>query len=131
MYELTAVTKEENFAPLKEVLARSGVKILSEEAPKKIHMFYPVKKERYGFLGVFKFESAPEALGRLSADLNLKGEVLRFVIVKPKKVKIRENESPTRSTAPRDFLKAPIVKKPAEAALTNEELEKKIEEILK
>ncbi len=131
MYELTAVTKEENFAPLKEVLARGGAKILSEEAPKKIHLFYPVKSERYGFLGVFKFESAPEALERLSADLNLKGEVLRFVIVKPKKAEIRESEKPVRSVAPRDFSKAPVVKKSVEAALTNEELEKKIEEILK
>lgn len=130
MYELTAITKEENFAPLKEILGMRGAKILSEEAPKKIHMFYAVKKERYGFLGVFKFESAPEALPAISTDLNLKGDVLRFVIVKSREVKAAEGERLAKP-APRDFLRTPAVKKPADATLTNEELEKKIEEILK
>ena len=130
MYELTAVTKEENFAPLKEIIARGGAKILSEEVAKKIQLFYPVKNERYGFLGVFKFESAPDALPAISNDLNMKGDVLRFIIVKSREVKAGEGEKQA-NPAPRDFVRAQPSKKPAEAALTNEELEKKIEEILK
>lgn len=130
MYELTAVTKEENFAPLKRILENRGANLVSEETPKKIHLFYPIKKERYGFLGIFRFESVPEALGPITSDLNLDGNVLRFFLLKSKEAKNTESDKPVKPVS-REFSRAAAVKKPAETALTNEELEKKIEEILK
>jgi len=128
MYELNIVTKEENLAPVREVLASRGLQILAEGTPQKIHLFYPIKKERYGFLGVVNFSGPAEAVQGLAADLNLKEGVLRFMIAKVKETEAAEKSpvkragrEPLRRTAP----------KPAETALTNEELEKKIEEILR
>ncbi len=128
MYELNVITKEENLAPAREVLSARGLQILSEEPPKKIHLFYPIKKERYGFFGILKFEGQAEAVAALTADLNLKENILRFMIAKTKEAKEGER-TPMKRIAREPVPRA--APKPAEAALTNEELEKKIEEILK
>lgn len=131
MYELTVVTKEESLDPVREILRSRGLEILSEEAPKKLHLYYPIKKERYGFLGILKFEGTPEGVANLSADLNLKEGVLRILITRAKEIKGGEGEVPVKPTARREPRRTEAPTRPTEAALTNEELEKKIEEILK
>jgi len=130
MYELTVITKEENLDPVKEILRSRGFEVLSEEAPKKIHLYYPIKKERYGFLGVLRFKGASEGVTGLSADLNFKENILRALITKVKTVK-GEEEKTLPSSARRREPRRTEAARPAETVLTNEELEKKIEEILK
>lgn len=130
MYELSVITKEDNFAPVKDVLVGRGIGIISEEPTRKIHMFYPVKKERYGFLNVVRFESAPETLNDLAADLKLKGEVLRFIVTKARIALAEERIERVPAPVRREVVKT-TPPKTVDPALTNEELERKIEEILK
>ncbi|HXF44205.1 MAG TPA: 30S ribosomal protein S6 [Candidatus Paceibacterota bacterium] len=130
MYELTVITKDENFEPVREILSRRGATIVHEEPVRKIHMFYPIKKERYGFLNVVKFEGASEALNDITADLKLRGDVLRFIVTKAKIVPAASGVEEPEVSVRRQAAK-PASTKPSDQILTNEELERKIEEILK
>jgi ribosomal protein S6 len=85
------------------------------ETPLKRTLFYPIKKKTEAFLGAIYFYMESEKVKVL--DKKLKGEekILRYLIVSekaPKKIKVEKK-----------------IKKPEKVEL--EEIEKKIEEILK
>ena len=85
------------------------------EEPLKRTLFYPIKKKTEAFLGAIYFYLESEKMKELEKKLKGEEKILRYLIVSekaPKKIKIEKK-----------------VKKPEKVEI--EEIEKKIEEILK
>ena len=85
------------------------------ETPLKRTLFYPIKKKTEAFLGAIYFYLEPQKIKDLERKLKEEEKILRYLIVSektPKKIKIEKK-----------------LKKPEKVEL--EEIEKKIEEILK
>ena len=85
------------------------------EEPLKRTLFYPIKKKTEAFLGAIYFYLESEKMKELEKKLKGEEKILRYLIVSekaPKKIKIEKK-----------------IKKPEKVEI--EEIEKKIEEILK
>lgn len=140
-YELALVLKTENTSAVSQLLLNGGFVILTENPLEKVQLAYPIKKESYAYFGYFHFEGKPAAIKNLRTDLKLNPEVLRYLIITPpfvKKPAWRKSEpaklpEETKFNPPTDRQAyfADRQSPPAESVLTNEALEKKIEEILK
>jgi ribosomal protein S6 len=91
---------------------------------------YPIQKENYAFFGFTHFEGDPAAIGDLKNDLKLNPQVLRYLIITPPFVKKSawKKSGPSKSQLEET---RPVPPPAEEPILTNEALEKKIEEILK
>ena len=130
-YELTFHTPLEDTASIRAIIAKHG-RVVSERAPVKVKLGYPIKRQSFAFLGVTAFEAEPEAIAALSEELNLADSVLRFQISRVAAKAAAPQERPAvadgnQPSAPRP----PARIKPFDSTLSNEALEKKIEEILK
>lgn len=130
-YEISFLVRQEGEA--KEVvsaLKRHGAEVSYEAPLNKIRLAYPIKRETSAYFGYVWFFAMPEAIAQVEHDLRLNKEVLRFLVVTdivkktaPEKREMRE--------APKSAPLAPVAALPKEKELTNEDLEKKLEEILK
>lgn len=133
MYEISFIINNEDSSAVKKTLSKRGAEVMSESEINKIRLSFPIKKQSYGFLGSMSFQAEPELLVLISADLKLEENVLRFMISKAKEGRAtketRVADAKTRET--RKETSKDETKKVTEPVLTNEELEKKIEEILK
>jgi ribosomal protein S6 len=99
---------------LTSFLEKEGV-LDKVETPLKRTLFYPIKKKTEAFLGAIYFYLESEKIKDLEKKLKGEEKILRYLIVTektPKKIKIEKK-----------------VKKPEKVEL--EEIEKKIEELLK
>lgn len=127
-YEITFWLKEENASPVREVLQKNGAEILTEKEMQKMQLSYMIQKESYAFLSTIEFSINPEAIQKVKDALNLNHAALRYVVTAVDERKAAQQAELSmlreRSTYPPSF------KKKEESILTNESLEKKIEEIL-
>jgi small subunit ribosomal protein S6 len=117
-YLLSPELKKEEIEKIKKDLAsffeKEGILDKVEE-PLKRTLFYPIKKKTEAFLGTIYFYLEPEKIKELEKELKKEEKILRYLIVSekaPKKVKVEGR-----------------IKKPEKVEL--EEIEKKLEEILK
>lgn len=132
-YEIAVVLKTENVSVISQSLANRGFVILTENPLEKVQLAYPIKKENYAYFSFAHFEGDPAAISDLKNDLKLNPEVLRYLIITPPFIKrpAWRKSAPTRSQEEtRPTLPADRQVPPVESILTNEALEKKIEEIL-
>jgi ribosomal protein S6 len=138
-YEIGAWVKNvEDMECVKSFAAEAGVQIVQEQAPKRIHMAYPIQKELSAFFAVLGVRATVGAMEALQHELRVQRPALRFVVVKgpmkqtttrpfmprrgaPTGARRREREHEVRE-------ERPSAHKPE--SVTNEELEKKLEEIL-
>lgn len=126
-YEISFLLPEEALLQsLLKHLSGYGAEILSEGGINKIRLAYTIKKYEEAYFGYLNFKMEPEKAAKLNDTLNLDSKIIRFLIVgvSPKRLVVRrvESERPT--------LSQPISQsEPTE--LTNDALEKKLEEILK
>lgn len=133
-YEISfLVRQEEEAKEVASALKRHGAEISYEGPLNKIHLAYPIKRETNAHFGFFWFFAAPEAIAQVEHDLRLSKEVLRFLVVvnpvkksTPEKREVRE----VHKVSPPATM-APVAALPKEKELTNEDLERKLEEILK
>jgi ribosomal protein S6 len=129
VYELTLTCETEDVSRAKAVLAKRGASIVAERPLEKIRFAYPVKKQGYAFLGSIRFTGVPDIDG-LSKELAQDGGIIRSLIhvVDTKLEEELRQIRALRAAAggPRSFRKETT----DPAVLTNEALEKKIEEIL-
>lgn len=133
-YEITFWVKEEDATPVTAVLKKNGCDVVEEKPLQKMQLGYPIKKEKYAFLGVVTFTAYPEAVQAMRETLNLEGSVVRYTVSNTDKHRVERAAEESargafsslreRSNYPSSF------KKKEEGVLTNESLEKKIEEIL-
>jgi ribosomal protein S6 len=128
-YEISfLVRQEEQGQEVAKVLNRYGAQISHEGQVTKMRLAYPIKKETNACFGYYWFFAAPEAVAQIDNDLRLSKEVLRFMVVSSpvkKSASERRDVRETPKSAPQ--APAPVAQ---ERELTNEDLEKKLEEIL-
>ena len=120
----------QTLAAIKEILTKNNATILSEGFPKLRPLAYSINKYESAFFGWLKFESASETLVLLREFLKNNKEVIRFLIIKT----VRENAVITpiffgkiRPRAEKDSAKEETLAVPK---MTNEELDKTIEELV-
>lgn len=128
-YELSFVTQSEDAASVKALLAKHNAKILNERPISKIQLAYKIEKQGYGFMGTTEFLADAESVVALRKDLQLEKDVLRGIVIKLKEAKAGEagTEEKTAGKGPTGPQK---LRSMFGAVLSNEALEKKIEEIL-
>jgi len=85
MYEITFIAKEENESVVKTLIENLGGKVVKEENLGRKKLAYPIKKERAGFYVTYYFSIDGEKLAGLEKKLNLKKEIIRFLIIKSEK----------------------------------------------
>ena len=127
LYELAYVLKDADAeASLMKILEGHGVTFAEKQTPRETKLAYPIRNRQSGLFGYCQFRVLGSAIASISKALELSDGVLRFLIVTPPpKVASRPQErvlprpqEPAKPAAPR------------ETVLTNEALEKKLEEIL-
>lgn len=90
-YEFTAVfrVKEDNYATglknVKDIFAKNGVTIASEEDMGDRLLAYPVNKEERGHYQLLNVEADPASLAKIEEALKLTTEVLKYLFVKKEK----------------------------------------------
>ena len=132
-YEIYFLLVGEDTSKIKDILLRNGAKILNERPLEKSRLAYPIKKQVLAYAGSITFEIDPTVLEKLGVDLKLEAEIIRLIVTKLDLRKVSEGQrEPRVETFQR---RRPSLlrerKKPENVSLTNEDLEKKIEEILK
>lgn len=130
-YEIAFLVKTE--AVLSEILRlvkQAGGEVNAEGPIKKIALSYPIKKEHAAYFGYLNFRLGQEKINKLEEDLRLHASVLRYLIVVKPFVKAVPS-TPAVMEKPKREASARIVAPPKESLpLSNEELERKIDEIL-
>ncbi len=127
-YEVAFLVRDEEAA--ERVVSRVGQYgvVITRGALKRLAFAYPVKKETSGYFGFIRLRTLPETVQRLEKDFIIFEPVLRLLV-------IRLSEEKTDETSHAQKMKKvvrPISRTEAApvGVLTNEALEKKIEEIL-
>lgn len=129
-YELAFLVKnEEDTSGILKLVSQHKIGVHSEGPLKKISLAYPIKHQSQAFFGFFRLFGEPARAKLLEHDLRSSQAVMRFLlIVLPSQKAVVEEMA--RRSAPkvtaRRFIGAP--EKPP--VLSNEALEKKIEEML-
>jgi ribosomal protein S6 len=133
-YEIGFLSREEGGPDeLRKFIIRSGGEILLEGPVERIALAYKIEKELSAYFGYFHFSMDPAAVKAMEIDLNTAPFVLRYLIITPPfvKTKPRGVGRPKAKALPTPD-STPTERKPAVESLplSNEALERKIEEIL-
>jgi ribosomal protein S6 len=136
-YELAVLIKQEEDLALVTTLVRQhNGEITLEPRAKRLTLAYEIKKNKEAVFAHMNFRALGEDAKSLESDLNNKAEVLRsLIIADPVSMQMTADASaqaaPKRRTRVMRPTAAPTEGKPAAPQpLSNEALEKKIEEIL-
>jgi len=124
-YEVSFIVKDdEGIRVLRDLLARHGAEIILEGPQKTITLAYPIKKELEADFSYFRFLIEPQKIMELENEIKLQPKVLRFLLIKPGALKGTKFEKTAQGIPERPMPQA------SSLPLSNEALEKKIEEIL-
>lgn len=127
-YEIAFLAKSEEAAKdLIGVIKAQGAEIVSESPVNKINLAYKIKKETSAYFGYAQFSALPENIKLMDDVLKNKGEILRYLIITPPYMKNKPRSIPPYRRSSKPVSEA---KPQATMPLSNEALEKKIEEIL-
>ena len=124
-YEISFLLEDESGADfIYENLNKYKAQILEHKDPLKINLAYTVKKQKTAFFGYVDFEMDPNDLLNFEKEIKQKNKILRFMIISKSPIK--------KGTAPLSKKPETILEKSKteETFLTNEDLSKKIEEML-
>ncbi len=131
-YEVAFLVRDE--AAAQEVSAKAAHygSVTTQGALKHLAFAYPVAKETSGYFGFLRLAAAPESAAQLEKDFQLTQSILRSLVLR---MPVRKEKAAGTSSAgflkPRRALRAVHTEINAPGApLTNEAIEKKIEEIL-
>jgi small subunit ribosomal protein S6 len=126
-YELGYLLKEEKNAEILDAVRTLGGDITLEGPVNRTKLAYEIQKESEAYFGFVQFMMEPTKAKELEAILGLNKNVMRSLIMTPPPMK--EKKRPEGSEAPKPA--APVREAKAQpTTLSNEALEKKIEEIL-
>jgi len=131
-YEIAFLLRDEKGLDLvREAVRRGEGEMILENPGERIALAYKIEKESAAHFGYFHFRMDPARLADLRRDLDARSEILRFLIITPPfvKTKPRSPFKPKTAPGPEGEDRRPSAPPPA-MPLSNEALEKKIEEIL-
>ena len=123
-------TEEKSAEAVLTALKQHKAEILLEGPVEKIALSYPIEKNTTANFGYIHFRTLPDEMAGLRRDLQAQPLIIRFLIVTPPFLKPKprwETKARTKPVASATVTPEP----PVNAPLSNEALEKKIEEILK
>lgn len=127
-YEISFLGADENISKkVEDVLSSHNAEIIFRGAQKEIKLSYPIQKKLSAYFNFFHFKSAPDQISQIRTALNLKEDVLRFLILTPPIPLQRKRSVEVEQGA----LPKTIIESIKPRELTNEALEEKLEEILK
>jgi small subunit ribosomal protein S6 len=126
---------------IEAVLKGEKINILESKPIGKKTLAYPIKHCHFGICGLIKFEGEEKVIKNINDKLRLMPEIIRYQILKyietqtPKIIKVQKEEKiKSVSKTKKEQPLAGEIKKPAETKkekIKLEELDKKLEEILK
>ncbi len=129
-YEISFLAQDEaGKDAVLSLLRREGGEVLMEGPVEKIALAYDIEKNSSAYFGYMHFRLTPDKLPALQKDLGTENAVLRFLIVTPPFAKTKPRGPGRPKTVPSSG-SAPMKPLPEAMPLSNEALEKKIEEIL-
>lgn len=124
-YEISFLTDDTSQADkILDILNQFNAEIILEKKPEKINLAYPIKHQNQAFFGFFDFKVCPENIVKIDKILRQNKYLLRFMIIADPVIKNNKEDENKRSKFYSSKTKVPPI------SLTNEALEKKIEEIL-
>lgn len=128
-YEISFLVRDESaVTEVLRILKEHGAEISLEGSIKNIALAYPIEKIHHAHFGYFHCVLFPDKVMLVDKDLRTNKAVLRFLIVTPPLM------SRVKETIPQAAQEREVVKQAAPSKtslpLSNEELEKKIDEIL-
>lgn len=97
--------------------------VINNINPEKKRLAYPIKKKIDAFLGSIEFSIAPELTKDFKKKIDTETQILRYLIT----VKLKERERPVKK--PKKEI--PIEEKPKKQKVDLENMDQKIDEILK
>lgn len=132
-YEMSFLLKEEgDVSVVKKFVKDLGGEIEFESPTSKIALSYPIEKETGAYFGYVHFSMEPAEISHLTHEMETNLGILRYLIITPP---FKKSEARPRTETPRRVERAPAPRQPEATkppeTLTNEDLEKRIEEILK
>jgi ribosomal protein S6 len=138
-YEIAFLVKNEGEVPgVVSFLKQHNAEILAEPRAKNVVLAYEIKKNKEAVFAYCTFKAAGADVKNLEKDLSMGNLTIRSLIVSlPKNVGSRPEVSEERAQERKPKVSRPDapayseVKLPSSRTLSNEALEKKIEEILK
>lgn len=128
-YRLSFLTKDEDQSAVRSAFSAHGAEITHEEPPQKVRLAYPIQKQQFAFSGSLLFRAVPEALTEALSAVRREQSVLRAMAVRDfpsdeeKKMGVSTAVGRGRGT------RRPVRERSFRSQLSNEALEKKIEEI--
>lgn len=137
-YELALLLKsEENMTGIVKLVGAHNGEGLSEPRAKRLQLAYEIKHHTEAVFVYFTFKMFGDDMKALEHELNTHADVLRFMVIASPAPAERTAASampPREEHRSRDTVSGSTVSEPAKSAaprpLSNEALEKKIEEIL-
>lgn len=144
-YEIGFLAKsEEDREGLVKTLKNRQFSIIDGGDFSRIKLAYPIKKESFAYFGYLYFSGKPEDIKELKNELSPSSKILRFIIIsEPVMMEKNKEQEEQRVISEKISFEAPAStptinqplkekpEKPKTGTLSNEELEKKLEEILK
>lgn len=137
---------------IREIVEKAGAKILEPQITFKRKLAYPIKHETQGVYVAFRFElDELEKIFQIKSSLNLEGNALRFMITRADELPELKKREPKEEAAIEKNVRpyVPVSKKPVEEKpvpktkpaekpkkekvekISDEDIDKKLEEILK
>ncbi len=136
VYEITFLLRsEEALFLVQSILEKHEARVVEERPLSKVELQYPIKGERYAFLGLVTFEVPVTNFHSLRSALQLQDEVLRCLITHPVPTHgVASREQPLEERPPKvqdsRISRPSPERKLTRDTLSNEALRGKIEEIL-
>lgn len=136
-YEISFVLSGEDGATeIERELSAIGAEVTFKSPAASTRLAYPLKKHETAYFGYTHFMALPAGIKVLKEALAHNPKVLRSLILTPAVKPVAREPRPAHADAAvaRDREKKPVSAaepKPVEKLITNEALEKKLEEILK
>lgn len=79
-YEISFVQKSEDGRSIIDAVRSFGGAVIEEQQLTKIRSAYPLKKEKQGFLGMIRFSMEPDTTNRFITSLELNEDILRSMV---------------------------------------------------
>lgn len=145
-YEIGFLVKDDNDRQeIVRILSNHQMPIINEGQISQVKLAYPIKKENCAYFGYLYFSARPRDIKKLREELQTSPKILRFIIIANPVLKdgrpisgqvepIKKHSAPESSfvsNVEASSLKKEKIKSAKTEVLSNEALEKKLEEILK